>query len=392
MSNFICIKRENCNYCNMAMDFLNKLNIDYNIIILDDNNKDRIYSEIDKYTNNYRKYPMIFLNNRFIGGYTDLMNLNNQIYSKIPDISKISGVNINKIFNNNNTETTKFDGSLNIIIPTGDGNTETTKFDGSPKIIIPTGDGNTESTKFDGSPWLSVIAMYYLSFKHKNDCVVNPRNINDRRPVQQTEISMRWDEKKKKLRVPKHFWKYFNKCQGTKRFIVLPFGYTCKNISHANYLIYDSKTKCLERFEPNGNVTKLVHNKSKDKDCLLFDVDKEIKKLITEKMGKDFIKEYYKPIDYLPDLCVQALQELEITEMKSTDPVGFCAAWSAWYTDLRLSNPDIDRKTLINYAINNIKSYSDSFTSFIRNYSEYLYKLAKKLNKTNSLKQTFENF
>ena len=58
-------------------------------------------------------------------------------------------------------------------------------------------------------------------------------------------------------------------------------------------------------------------------------------------MGKDFIKEYYKPIDYLPDLCVQALQELEITEMKSTDPVGFCAAWSAWYTDLRLSNPNV---------------------------------------------------
>ena len=27
--------------------------------------------------------------------------------------------------------------------------------------------------------------------------------------------------------------------------------------------------------------------------CLMFDVDKEIKKLFTEKMGKDYIKEYY---------------------------------------------------------------------------------------------------
>ena len=54
---------------------------------------------------------------------------------------------------------------------------------------------------------------------------------------------------------------------------------------------------------------------------------------------------------------------------KIGDPGGFCALWSIWYTDMRLTYPDYDRKILADKLLKDIRSEGLSFKNLIRNYS-----------------------
>jgi glutaredoxin len=316
---YIYVKK-GCGYSTEAIRLLNEKKQYFILTEVSDVNKQEIYENIDKYTNSYRLFPMVFNNQEFIGGYKELK----------------------KYF-------TEIDG--NIIMPKG-------------KSSI--------RTKFNGSPSDSLGAMIYLSNKHPNDCVVITKRYSED-IFKQSEISIRWSEKLNKLLVPENFWQSFNRCKNSsKRFIVYPFGFTCNNISHSNYLLYDRKTKTMERFEPHGNVN-LVADEENIK-CLNSPVDFEILKLFEKHMGTDFIKRYYKPLEYTPEIGYQTIQESE-KEMKESDPEGFCSAWCVWYIDLRLSNPDIDRKELIELSIKELKKHPQSLTKFIRNYSNFLSKI-----------------
>ena len=70
---------------------------------------------------------------------------------------------------------------------------------------------------------------------------------------------------------------------------------------------------------------------------------------------------------------------------KGIDPVGFFSVWSAWYIDVRLSNPDIDRKELVNWALGKLKKIKKdknggrSFTQFIRDYAEMIVEVSEEI-------------
>jgi len=130
-----------------------------------------------------------------------------------------------------------------------------------------------------------------------------------------------------------------------------------RNIAHANVLIYDKKFFSLERFDPHGFNDKF--------DTPLLD-------LILPDFFSYYlpINNFYTPLSYCPRISFQLREE--IIEKLSTDPGGFCSAWTLWYIDLRLSNPDISRQEIVQFAINNI-SNSGSFKNFIRNYSSFIH-------------------
>jgi hypothetical protein len=298
----------------------------------------------------------------------------------------------------------------------------------SETFYFPEGKNHIKKTSFEGSAYFNFIVMYFLSHKHENCCVVFPDNfetdskksihfskdgkdhhIHDDTcvllpkslkdiPDEQRKVSLRWVEKKRKkskknriitlekildnsdngfISVPKHFWKNLNKCSGTnKRFIVFPFGYNCVDSGHANYMLYDKKYKTLERFESFGKVTDSCINPP--------DLDKNIFKLFVDNAGSDFIKEYHPPLSYLPVENFQTIQENEkdwINRNEDDEPVGYCAAWSAWYIDLRLSNPDIEKDKLTKMALKKLHSLPISFTEFIRNYSGLIVQVSNEINK-----------
>jgi len=64
--------RNGCGYCKKAKDLMKEKGIHFGEQEIDENNKEEIYGVIDIYTNNYRYFPVIFHNGKFIGGYAEL--------------------------------------------------------------------------------------------------------------------------------------------------------------------------------------------------------------------------------------------------------------------------------------------------------------------------------
>ena len=74
-SRYIIYSKEGCPYCNNAKKLLNDKNIAFNEIKVTDKNIETIYSQIDKITKNYRYFPIIIKNNKFIGGFAELQKI-----------------------------------------------------------------------------------------------------------------------------------------------------------------------------------------------------------------------------------------------------------------------------------------------------------------------------
>ena len=292
--------KKGCNYCKKAIEHLEKKKQKYKVIEVTDNNRTKIYEKIDSKTDGYRYFPIIFKDNKFIGGYTELIS----------------------------------------------------------DITIPEGNKVT-NTPFKGNPEYNLKVMKYLAHKYNKDCVVIPDN-RLKGSLKQSEVSLRWNEENVDgyISIPKGFWKSLDKCKGKRRFIIFPFGFTCMDgTGHANYMIYDYKTKNIERFEPYGY---------KPNKCINAPgLDEAIYGLLKEKWE---INNYYKPLDFMPKIGPQTIQKREKDETDN-DPTGFCSMWAAWYADLRLANPDTPRDEIIKRAIEELNDRPETFTEFIRNYS-----------------------
>ena len=153
--------------------------------------------------------------------------------------------------------------------------------------------------------------------------------------------------------------------------------------NHANMIIFD-KDKCiLERFEPYGDLS-LIDNDSMIDTFLKNTIGSYLESYLIETNKK---LRYIAPNDHENILSFQVLSnENDMTNKKQGDPFGYCLAWSLWYLEMRLTNPDIDPIILVKELINKIidnhlennKKYNKAttkntvFMDFIRNYSDLL--------------------
>ena len=227
-----------------------------------------------------------------------------------------------------------------------------------------------------GYPLLRFITMLYFRYKHRNSCIptipiggesVFTKLIKEKK-FKHNYISLIFNEEEKKIEVPIDFWENLKTCLMKPEviFIIIPLSLRCKNpeISHANFLIYNKKDKSLERFEPYGG---------RDFFCGYL-VDDLILEFFNKGTKEDFIKKYYKPIDFCP---ASSVQFIEVDE--NPDTQGFCATWCYFYVDLRLSNPDVDRKDLVDNMIYQITYNEKSFSNFIKEYSIILVQIYNKV-------------
>ena len=67
---------EYCGFCMQAKRLLTQLKVPYEDIGLDD--KPDLRSKLSAENNGYRTVPMIFVDGKFIGGYTELLALHKQ--------------------------------------------------------------------------------------------------------------------------------------------------------------------------------------------------------------------------------------------------------------------------------------------------------------------------
>ena len=237
----------------------------------------------------------------------------------------------------------------------------------------------TDDINHTNTPWYDLIGMLWLLHNHPKDCVVIPKGLLtdlgeiDRPITMWSQTSLDWEDKKNLFVVPSGFWESVKNClKKGSEFIVIPMGFNCgDNIGHQNLLIYNTITKEMERFEPNGADVKMS--------CL--NNPKMIPQLIDlfhTNVKKDMIKSFYEPLDFCPPKSFQWIQHIE--GKKHASEKGFCLSWSYWYADTRLRNPNKTRKKVIDMALESLyANKSVSFTSFIRSFSNFLAKVGDEI-------------
>ena len=166
-----------------------------------------------------------------------------------------------------------------------------------------------------------------------------------------------------------------NKC----RFILLKLTIiTSGNSTHANIIIFDKTRGILERFEPYG---KLPYLESDELDEM---IEKEIGKYFSDYLKKKKKKlEYFSRTKSMNDVSFQTIsKDEELPVRKYGDPVGYCLAWTFWYLEMRIKNPDIHPRKLIKKSVELINKKGKSiysFIDFIRNYASKLDSLKNNL-------------
>jgi len=143
-------------------------------------------------------------------------------------------------------------------------------------------------------------------------------------------------------------------------FIIIPLGIENDIGAHANILIINKQLYTIERFEPYGIYPPKELNYN---DLTLDD--------ILQNKFQSFDLKYIKPIDYLPKIGFQVLENLESPSCRQVgDPNGFCAVWCIWWAYHKILNSDISSQILAEKLINKIKLSNQSFKSIIRNFSK----------------------
>jgi hypothetical protein len=157
---------------------------------------------------------------------------------------------------------------------------------------------------------------------------------------------------------------------------------------HANMLIYDFKNKTIERFEPYGK------NEPNDKNEPNGKIDSTIDDILEEELTWNTGLKYIRPSEFLPYASFQMISDENNNDyQKAGDFGGFCLAWSIWYLENRLINPDIEQSVLVKKLLNKLNSLDIKFIEYIRNYAnkinearvKYLKKIGIHTNNTSDL-------
>jgi hypothetical protein len=142
------------------------------------------------------------------------------------------------------------------------------------------------------------------------------------------------------------------------------------NMMHANILIYDKQRNTIVRFEPYGDWD-LLDSYWLDKMLMTL-----FKKSINEENHKTL--KYIRPTDYLNKTKFQSASFGDDPKNKNMgDPEGYCLAWCYWFVELKMLNPDVDERSLVENALNDIIKFSNEndnnpLLTHIRSYGKHL--------------------
>jgi len=231
----------------------------------------------------------------------------------------------------------------------------------------------SETTKYipkhiesiNGFYWL----MSYIINEYKYTALIAPYD----KDILDDDYSFQWDWSKEnnkwELTPPENLEDEMNELLHNRpdiRFIIIYVGITDKedkDTTHANCIIIDKLTNTAERFEPNT-----LPNINLGNDYVL---DGEFAKVF---------EEY--DLDFIPalDTCPLYFHHAEWEEF--TDNVqdfgGNCSLWVVWYIHLRISNPGVPQKDVIQLAHKYVTG-TESMKQFITGYHQYLHEIVNQI-------------
>ena len=137
--------------------------------------------------------------------------------------------------------------------------------------------------------------------------------------------------------------------------IVLPLYLEFFNSGHANLLIYRQKNNVIEHFEPHGSQIRMPAKKIKAINTKLDEFISLLNKELPQQSQVQLVR--------ANDVCPM-FDGFQVLEEKSTVPKfeiqggGYCAAWSMFFTELALKNPNYSSNELINIIYDKLEQYS----------------------------------
>lgn len=220
-----------------------------------------------------------------------------------------------------------------------------------------------------GNPSTSAYAALATIGKFKHAFLTYPRHMHIE-DMGRNAFKIMWNAETKKISMSRSIrqqWReqMANENENDKHRFIITFaslGAGQKAGRHANSIIYDKKTRELELFDPMGRELSPKFNSHVFYKKLLVSF-KSGNNPILPKDAKLVITQDYYPLDNL-------FQSREVEEVSDYEG-GSCALWRLYWILLRMSNPDIDRKSLIYASMRYIRD-QESFTGFIRKFNKYV--------------------
>jgi len=249
--------------------------------------------------------------------------------------------------------------------------------------------GTKKILTFVGSNEVEAMFYLYLFKKYKSNCFLHDKNstrrilgisilINEKYEPQETkEIE---DQLKNLSKILLDCLKNLD-----TKIIIIPVQLIFDNEGgHANLLIYRKNLNQIEHFEPHGkNFSRKQENINKiiEKWMKYFVLVINARLQVIKKPQIKFIES--------SEVCpyIDGFQNLEawsnLTKIAGVEPGGYCSAWSMFFTELCLKNPEIPSSTLINYVFNTLELMDNMekrnyLKNVIRGYSVFVNEKIKK--------------
>ena len=216
---------------------------------------------------------------------------------------------------------------------------------------------------FGGHTFFETLFYLYLFKKYKTTCIITERGSNAPDIVIHVYNDER-DALNDLLR--KNFIEQMVKCiKKNNPFIIIPLTLEIESEqeleAHANLLIYRSNTRELEHFEPHGleyigsdraKVNRVVNK------FLSLSVDGINAQL--NQNGLPDIK-LIKASDICPSRGVQAIEENSKLPYSVIEPEGYCAAWSMFFAEMCLKNPEIPSRQINDAILNENRLHNENY-------------------------------
>ncbi|MEI7475765.1 MAG: hypothetical protein WCK67_13405, partial [bacterium] len=227
------------------------------------------------------------------------------------------------------------------------------------------------------------IFYLYLFNKYKTKCLVATTNVNQN-TIPEMRIFIKRDHPNINHERLRDIAKKLVSCISKNEPIIifqlsLKIDVSGKTGGHANLLIYRNNTRELEHFEPHGNNfqgidinTMILVNDVLDKD-----LDYLVKNMNDELIKKDLLPiKLVKAHQVCPrKLGVQAYENQSQLPKLPIEPGGYCAAWSMFFAEMCLKNPEISSKKIYKAILDEMHKQGgddDYFKKIIRGYTSFV--------------------
>ena len=241
---------------------------------------------------------------------------------------------------------------------------------------------------FVGSDYVESLFYLYLLKKYKSDCYVGLEN-KGRRLGLSLDIKVNYT-KKEETEIKEYLEDVATQVAECivrgQTIIIIPLQIKVTEGYHANVLIYRKNNNELEHFEPHGKFF------SADKpEGYIEKTKRYLFSVFVKMINTELIRARYKmpPIKYTQsnDVCpyINGMQNLEgvslLTKTKA-EPTGYCSAWSMFFTELCLKNPEIPSSVLLDNIYDKLlktENAADYLKKVIRGYAGLVYEKFTKM-------------